>query len=116
MATNPLIHYALDLETPPVIACETHVLGIIYSPTASEVTCPDCRATEHFPQRQSTPAATPTITAGRVLMAASVLINDGIGPEYDRAIVDLTCDLIGAGPDDTVLMTRILRALKQGEM
>lgn len=105
----PVVHYALDLESPPVIACDANEPGIISSPTASEVTCPDCLRTEHFPRSAQ------QITAHRVLMAASALIRDGIGPEYDRAIVDLTCDLIGIGPDNTIVMNRILRSLAEGK-
>ena len=110
MATNPsLIHYALDLETPPLLACDTPVAGAAYSPTASEVTCPQCRATEHFPR-----GAVQRITAHTVLREASLLISDrGENPEYDRAIVELTSALIGAGQDDSILMTRILRALAE---
>lgn len=112
-----VIHYALDLEDPPVLACDTPVTGAIYSPTASEVTCPDCMRTEHFPRRVGTAAditEAPTITANNVLIEAAMLLSDeGDNPEYDRAILELTSALIGAGPDDSMLMTRILRALKE---
>jgi hypothetical protein len=113
----PVIHYALDLESPPVIACETHMPGAISSPIASRVTCPDCKATEHFPQLSLPiqPEAIPTIRGYDVLMKAAVLIGDGVGPEYDRAIVDFTSDLIGAGPDDSILIARILRSLAEGK-
>lgn len=121
MATNlSLIHYALDLESPPLIACEAREPGIISSPTASEVTCTDCLRSEHFPRSSVRGTAAditepPTITANSVLIEAAMLLSEeGENPEYDRAILELTSALIGAGPDDSILMTRILRALKQG--
>lgn len=109
----PVIHYALDLESPPLIACETHVPGAISSPIASRVTCPDCMATEHFPRSSATPPI--TVTVSRVLERAAALIADGIGPEYERGVVDLTSDLIGARPDDSILLTQILRSLAEGK-
>jgi len=119
MATNQaLIHYALDLEVPPLIACEAP--DAEYSSTvASDVTCPDCMTHEHFPQMVARPMRPvprmPGVRPYNVLMSAADLLSEGENPEYDRAIVELTSSLIGAGPDDTILMTRILRALKQGE-
>jgi hypothetical protein len=113
MATNQnLIHYALDLENPPLIACDTpdvSAWGATTDPT--KVTCPDCMTHEEFPMG----ATLPKVTAKAVLIAASLLLSEqGENPEYDRAIVELTMDLIGARSDDRVLMTRILRALAQG--
>ena len=116
MATNQsLIHYALDLETPPLLACDTPVAGAAYSPTASEVTCPQCRATEHFPQSQAQQRE-PSIRVYDVIMAAANLLSDdGENPEYDRAIAELTRTILGAGPERSIVIARILRALKQGE-
>jgi hypothetical protein len=115
----PVIHYALDLESPPLLACNIPEQGTISSPTASEVTCPDCMATEHFPAhyRQAQvqdPTDPPIITANDVLMTAADLLVDA-NHDYTKAIVDLTSALIGAGPNDTILMTRILRSLAQGD-
>jgi len=118
LATNPpLIHYALDLESPPLIACDTPAVGAISSPTANEVTCPRCIATEHFPRMVARPMRPmPGVRPYNVLMsAADLLSDDGENREYDRAIAELTGTLIGAGTDNTILITRILRALKQGE-
>jgi hypothetical protein len=112
MATNPsLVHYALDLETPPLIACDSPDANK-YTLHAVDVTCPDCMTHEEFPLS----AIRPKITGMNVLMEAAMLLSeDGENPEYDRAILELTSALMGAGPDDDILMTRILRALKQGE-
>jgi hypothetical protein len=113
--SGSVIHYALDLETPPVLACETSMPGAISSPTASEVTCPDCKATEHFPQMAAQDLTEPpTITANDVLMTAADLLVDA-NYDYTKAIVDLTNALLGGGPNDTILMTRILRSLAQGD-
>ena len=109
MATNQsLIHYALDLESPPLIACGINP-PVPHTINAPEVTCPDCMTHEEFPRS----AVVQRITTGDVLREASLLLSDaGENPEYDRAIVELTSALIGAGQDDSILMTRILRALK----
>lgn len=110
MATNRLIHYALDLESPPLIACGApDATGSSLDPT--KVTCPDCMTHEEFPRIA---AALPRITAKDVLMEAAALLSDGDNPEYDRAILELTQNLIGDPSDDGILMTRILRALKEG--
>jgi hypothetical protein len=111
-----LVHYALDLEQPPVVACETPQ-PFRYSPTASEVTCPACLQTEHFPQsarKERDITEPPVITANDVLMVAADLLVDA-NYDYTKAIVDMTSQLLGAGPDDTILMTRILRSLAQGD-
>jgi hypothetical protein len=42
-------HYALDLETPPVIACDAQNVQFT-STIPSEVTCEDCIGSEMFPQ------------------------------------------------------------------
>lgn len=133
MATNQaLIHYALDLETPPVIACGRSATGAITSPTASEVTCPRCMATEHFPRLQEalrplrqdqeralirpSVAEGPIVTPFDLLMnAADLLSDEGENEEYDRAIVELTSTLIWGTTEDPGKMTSILRALKRGE-
>jgi hypothetical protein len=112
MATNPsLVHYALDLENPPLIACDTPDVSAWGATTdATKVTCPDCMTHEQFPLS----ALMPKVTAKAVLMnAADLLSEEGENPEYDRAILELTSALIGAGPDDRTLMTRILRALTE---
>jgi hypothetical protein len=115
MATNPpLVHYALDLENPPLIACDSPDVtawGATTEPT--KVTCPDCMSHEEFPR---VAVLLPRkITAKHVLVeAASLIGGDGENPEYERAIVELTSLLIGAGLDDTTTMTLILRALAQG--
>jgi hypothetical protein len=110
MATNQaLIHYALDLETPPLIACEAPD-NPPSTVVAYAVTCPDCMTHDEFPLA----ALRPKITGYALLMEASSLLSEqGENPEYDRAILELTSALIGAGPDDRILMTRILRALAQ---
>jgi hypothetical protein len=105
-----LIHYALDLEEPPVVACETPQ-PFHYSTTASEVTCPACMQTENFPRFITEP---PVITANDVLKVAADLLVDA-NYDYTKAIVDMTSELLGAGPDDSILMTRILRSLAQGD-
>lgn len=107
-----LIHYALDLETPPLIACDTPTTGAIWSTTPGEVTCPRCTQSDLFPR--SLAIQQPGIREYDVLMnAADLLSDEGENPEYDRAIVELTTSLIGT--DDSILVARILRALKQGE-
>jgi hypothetical protein len=108
-ANQTLIHYALDLERPPLIACEAPDANK-YTVHAADVTCPDCMSHEEFPMG----AIMPKVTAKDVLMEAAMLLSEtGENPEYDRAIVELTSALIGAGQDDRILMTRILRALAQ---
>jgi hypothetical protein len=120
--SGTLIHYALDLESPPLIACDAPEPELS-SPTASEVTCPDCLATEHFPRSSVTVdmartaadiTQPPTITANDVLKVAADLLVDA-NYDYTKAIVDMTSELLGAGPHDTILMTRILRSLAQGD-
>jgi hypothetical protein len=108
-ANQTLIHYALDLETPPLIACESPDVTR-YSPFPTDVTCPDCMTHEQFPRLQ----VQPHIRAYTVLMNAADLLSDGgENTEYDRAIIELTSSLIGT--DDTDLMARILRSLATGE-
>jgi hypothetical protein len=113
MATNQaLIHYALDIETPPLIACEAPDANR-YTVHAAKVTCPDCMSHEQFPRAAALQPR--DLTAKTVLIeAASLIGGDGDNPEYERAIVELTSLLIGAGLDDTTVMTRILRALAKG--
>jgi len=114
MATNPtLIHYALDLENPPLIACEAPDANR-YTVQAARVTCPDCMSHEQFPQLQAQRRAD-SIRVYDVLMAAADLLSDGENAEYDRAIAELTRTILGAGPENTIVIARILRALKQGE-
>lgn len=127
MATNqPLVHYALDGQTPPVMACDTPARGAIYSTEPREVTCPRCFYSHYFPLKQALdendqpliprPSEENTVSTYRVLIeAASLIGGDGENPEYERAIVELTSLLIGASMDDTTLMTRILRALASKE-
>jgi hypothetical protein len=109
MATNQaLIHYALDLEKPPLIACEAPDANR-YTVLAAKVTCPDCMTHEQYPRNATRQGIRPY----DVLMnAADLLSDDGENTEYDRAITELTSALIGT--DDTLLIARILRALKQG--
>src|SRR5690349_18707680 len=104
MATNQsLIHYALDSERPPVIACDAPD-NPPSSTNPMDVTCPDCMSHDMFPQSVRSlnlmPEAAPRITGYGVLTNAADLLSDGDNPEYDRAIVELTSALIGAGPDD----------------
>ena len=109
MATNHLIHYALDLETPPLIACDAPD-SPASSSDAAKVTCPDCMSHDMFPRA----SMHPKISGHKLLTdAASLLSENGENPEYDRAIIELTSALIGAGQDDRILMTRILRALSE---
>ena len=121
-----LIHYALDEEQPPVIACGKHDGD--YSTLAANVTCPDCKRADQFPISavnrrtdedrpliRQDPSEPPIIRAYDVLMQAADLLTGDDNPDYDRAIIDFTRLLIGGGPDDTILMTRILRSLAQGE-
>lgn len=109
MAANQLIHYALDLESPPLIACEAPD-PTVWSTDPATVTCPDCMTHEQFPRLR----AASNVRAYDLLMnAADLLSDDGENREYDRAIVGLTASLIDT--DDTILIARILRALKQGE-
>lgn len=117
MATNrSLIHYALDQELPPVLACDTPAKGAFHTEVASDVTCPRCRASEQFPRLHVQPPKANTLTTYRVLIEASSLIGgDGENPEYERAIVELTSLLVGASLDDAPLVTRILRALASKE-
>jgi hypothetical protein len=112
MATNqPLVHYAMDLESPPIAVCDTPAMGAFHTAIASDVTCPRCRASEQFPQQA---VKAPRISPYDVLQsAADLLSDDGENPEYDRAIAELTSSLIGGGADDRVLITRILRSLKE---
>lgn len=117
-----LVHYALDSETPPLVACEGP--GILHSSTNPiEVTCPDCMRDEQFPQSvvrslqrplPIQPEAPAAIRGYDVLTTAALLLSDGDNEEYDRAIVELTSSLIGATSDDYDLMLRILRTLKEG--
>lgn len=115
MATNSLIHYALDLESPPLIACE-HPEPTHWSTVAAEVTCPDCMTYEEFPR--GAVGLIPRQLTTRVVLtdAASLIGGDGTSPEYERAIVELTTLLIGASlQDDTDLVTHILRAFAEGK-
>jgi hypothetical protein len=126
MATNQaLIHYALDQQEPPVMACDTPAKGALFSTEPREVTCPHCVYSHYFPLSQALdeedrplippPFGTHTVTGYQVLMRAADLLSDsGDNPEYDRAIVELTSALIGAGQDDRILMSRILRSLAEG--
>ncbi len=132
-ANHTITHYALDLETPPVIACDSKDKAAVHTTNAQLVTCPDCLSQEEFPRLQAHPILgkarrereeralirqreneRPIVTPYAVLMnGADLLSDEGENPEYDRAIVELTGNLLGAGPDDRLLMARILRALKQ---
>ena len=116
------VHYALDLESPPLVACDAPEPELS-STNPDEVTCPDCMTHDHFPRSSVTVAMArtaaditqpPTITANDVLMVAADLIVDA-NYDYTKAIVDMTSELLGAGPHDTILMTRILRSLAQGD-
>jgi hypothetical protein len=111
-----VVHYALDLESPPLIACEAPD-PIKWSAKASEVTCRDCMTHEQFPQsarKVEDITEPPTITANDVLRVAADLIVDA-NYDYTKAIVAMTSELLGAGHGDTILMTRILRSLAQGD-
>jgi len=128
VATNQtLIHYALDLETPPLIACDAK--DIISSPDPADVTCPRCMKNEHFPlgalrkplhpdQERALIRAQgserPIVRPYDVLMtAADLLSDDGENAEYDRAITEITSILIWGTTEDTEKMTRILRSLTE---
>jgi hypothetical protein len=118
----PVVHYALDLDKPPIIACDAPDNPPSTTIT-TDVTCPDCMSHEQFPQSvvrslqqplPIQPESPPAIRGYDVLTTAALLLSDGDNPEYDRAIVELTSALIGATSDDRDLMTRILQTLKEG--
>ena len=121
----PLTHYALDIEKPPVIACDAPD-NPPSSTNPMDVTCTDCMSHPMFPESVARtfgvdgtvpiqPEAPAVIRGYDVLTTAALLLSeDAENAEYDRAIVELVSSLIGATSDDYELMTRILRALKQG--
>ena len=113
-SSPPLIHYALDLERPPLIACESPDV-VESTAIPGDVTCPDCMSHEQFPRLAVAPRRDAVRQYNVLMTAADLLSEQGENPEYDRAIVEMASALFGAGPDDSILMTRILRALKEGE-
>ena len=44
--------------------------------------------------------------------AASLLSEDGENPEYDRAITELTCAVLGVSTENKAAVLSFLRALK----
>ena len=104
MATNQaLIHYALDLETPPLLACDV-VPPVTFTIDPVNVTCQNCMRHEEFPigvlhtpmrpdQERALirprPDEAPIVRPYAVLMnAADLLSDDGENEEYASSHLD----------------------------
>lgn len=71
----------------------------------------DIRGVE-TPQQEEPHNQTETQDAVVMRVAANLLSEDGENSEYDRAIAEMTCDLLGINADDKTWVLRVLRAMR----
>lgn len=55
-----------------------------------------------------------TVSKRHIVIAAAGLMSDSedLNPEYDRALSEIVCDLVGISMDDTAVVRQMLRAMQ----